>query len=99
MQNTKKLSLFQVDPWDGHCLSIWYWRTYRYGRWDYTRTLNISWMWYWWRKNGVSSQWGYRNNGAKKSDGDTCLDQTLSLGYLVFNHINWNLQGVSKSQI
>lgn len=35
----------------------------------------------------------FRTNGAKKKNGDKCLDTHLEIGYTVFNYTNFNLQG------
>ena len=46
-----------------------------------------------WSKNGTGMRWGYRTNGAKKSNPrDTCLDVYLELGYIVINYTNFALQ-------
>ncbi len=40
--------------------------------------------------NGVGAKWGYGDNGAKKENKDRCLDAKFTLGYVVFNYINWH---------
>lgn len=72
--------------------TIWYYRATIGGRMQYTKSFSVGWLYGWWSKNGTGPQWGYRDNGARRKKGDTCLDQTLSIGYLILNHINWNLQ-------
>lgn len=85
------MKLMDIKTGPGY-LSIWFCRSNRTLR-DYTKTLNIMWHYKWWKTNGVPPQWGYRDNGAKRSSGDKCLDRTLSLGYLSINLIDWDLQG------
>jgi len=46
-----------------------------------------------WSTNGTGRIWRVRSNGAKKKNGDTCLDFFIEAGYLVFNYTNFNLQG------
>lgn len=45
-----------------------------------------------WMENGNPPMWGIRTNGAKKKNGDNCLDLFIHLGYLIFNYTNFNLQ-------
>lgn len=46
-----------------------------------------------WKENGNKPMWEIRTNGARKKNGDTCLDFFIHLGYLVFNYTNFELQG------
>lgn len=46
-----------------------------------------------WKGLGISPLLRFRTNGAKKKNGDTCLDIHLEIGYTVFNYTNFNLQG------
>jgi len=46
-----------------------------------------------WKEVGNPPLFRLRTNGAKKKNGDTCLDLHLEIGYTVFNYTNWNLQG------
>lgn len=67
---------------------LWFWRRKREdGRFYHSRTISVRWMGVW-RTNGVGAQWGLRTNGAKK--GDSCLDASLMLGYLVLNYVDWD---------
>lgn len=85
-----KIELFQFKKNHPHSYSLWFWRdsNKRY----HSKTFTVSWMRKYWKDNPEQLQYGYRDNGAKKENGDTCLDATLSIGYLQFNYINWNLQ-------
>jgi len=47
-----------------------------------------------WIENGNTKVFGFRTNGAKKKNGDSCLDVHLNIGYTVFNYTNFNLQGL-----
>jgi hypothetical protein len=83
-----------LEHTSSHVFSIWFWRKKcKDGSMYHSRTINISWMLKIWRHNKVAPQWGYRTNGAKRSAGDTCLDATFSLGYLILNYVDWDLQG------
>jgi hypothetical protein len=86
------MKLFSIERTTECHVTIWYYRAFLGGRWQHTKCFGIGWLYKWWSKNGTGPKWGYRDNGAKKSQGDTCLDQTLSIGYLILNHVNWNLQ-------
>ncbi len=46
-----------------------------------------------WKEVGNPPLLRFRTNGAKKRNGDTCLDVHLEIGYTVFNYTNYNLQG------
>lgn len=46
-----------------------------------------------WKEAGNPPILRFRTNGAKKRNGDTCLDVHLEIGYTVINYTNWNLQG------
>ena len=86
------IRLYTVDR-NSRVLTIWFWRTKSSHNTYHSKSINISWMRKVWRNNKVKPQWGYRDNGGKKSNGDTCYDGTFGLGYLQLNYINWNLQG------
>ncbi len=87
------MSLFTINRTSNNVLTIWFWRTKRHdGSQYHGRCFNISWTRKAWRKNNIAPQWGYRDNGFNKNNGDTCSDQTISLGYLILNYINWDLQ-------
>ena len=45
-----------------------------------------------WKENGNPPMFCIKTNGAKKRNGDTCLDFSIYLGYLIFNYTNFNLQ-------
>lgn len=45
-----------------------------------------------WKEVGNPPLLRFRTNGAKKKNGDNCLDVHLEIGYTVFNYTNWNLQ-------
>lgn len=38
----------------------------------------------------------FKTNGAKKKYDDSCLSVTLTIGYIVFNYTNFDLQGECK---
>lgn len=84
----KILKLEKTTKW---CVTIWFWRKENSVFVYHARCVNISWMRKVWRKNKVNPYWGYRDNGAKKKNRDTCFDATIGLGYLQLNYINWNL--------
>ena len=46
-----------------------------------------------WKQIGNKPRLCLHTNGAKKRNGDTCLDISLTIGYTVFNYTNYNLQG------
>ena len=46
-----------------------------------------------WKENGIKPQFRIKTNGASKKKGDTCFSFTITFGYLLFNYINYNLQG------
>lgn len=56
-----------------------------FGIYDYSKA---------WKKHGNKPTFEFRTNGAKKKVGDKCLDVHLTIGYVVFNYVNFNLQGV-----
>lgn len=93
MDIVKNIKLFTTQKSD-NVLTIWFWRNKKSdGGFYHSRTFNISWMYNIWKKNKVKPYWGYRDNGARKSNkNDTCFDGTIGLGYLQLNYINWNLQ-------
>lgn len=74
---------------DKHGISFWYSRTNAYGYWFHSKTFGI-YFYFNWMFNGVGAKWGYRDNGAKKENKDRCLDAKFTLGYVVFNYINWH---------
>lgn len=45
-----------------------------------------------WKEIGNPPLFRFRSNGAKKKNGDKCLDVSLVIGYTEFNYINFNLQ-------
>lgn len=45
-----------------------------------------------WKENGNPPLFRFRTNGARKRNGDKCLDIHLEIGYTVFNYTNYNLQ-------
>jgi hypothetical protein len=45
-----------------------------------------------WKGVGNPPLFRFRTNGAKKKNGDKCLDVFLEIGYTVFNYTNFNLQ-------
>jgi len=45
-----------------------------------------------WKKNNNPPILKFQSNGARKSKGDTCLDIKLTIGYIVFNYVNFNLK-------
>lgn len=51
-----------------------------------------------WSKNGTGMIWRIRTNGASKKNGDTCFDFYIEMGYLVFNYINFSLQGKKRER-
>lgn len=46
-----------------------------------------------WKEVGNPPMFKFRTNGANKKNGNTCLDVQLYIGYMIFNYINFNLQG------
>lgn len=49
-----------------------------------------------WKQNNIKPKLSFKTNGAKKSKGDKWLDVSLTVGYIVFNYVNFNLQGKRK---
>ncbi len=49
-----------------------------------------------WKLNGIKPKIKFRTNGAKKRNGDKCLDASVTIGYVVINYVNFNLQGKTK---
>lgn len=45
-----------------------------------------------WKEIGEGPFFEFRTNGAKRKNGDKCLDVTLTIGYTVFNYVNFDLQ-------
>ena len=45
-----------------------------------------------WKKAGNKPMFCYRTNGAKRKNGDRCLDVHLHIGYTIFNYTNFDLQ-------
>lgn len=45
-----------------------------------------------WKEVGNKPRLSFHTNGARKRRGDTCLDISLTIGYIVFNYCNFNLQ-------
>jgi len=50
-----------------------------------------------WKEVGNKPRLEFRTNGAKKRNGDKCLDVTLTIGYTVINYTNFDLQGDVKN--
>lgn len=48
-----------------------------------------------WREAGNPPLLRFRTNGAKKKNGDSCLDIYLEIGYTVFNYTNFDFQNKS----
>lgn len=46
-----------------------------------------------WKEVGNKPHISFHTNGAKKSNGDKCLDVSITIGYIEFNYCNFNLQG------
>ena len=93
--NISPIKPIKFDKTNQWCITIWFWRTLAYYGYYHSRCINISWTRKIWKKNNVEPKWEYRDNGAKKENNDTCLDVTISLGYLQLNYVNWNLQDIS----
>lgn len=45
-----------------------------------------------WKEVGNPPLLRFRTNGAKKKNGDKCLDVHLEIGYTVFNYTDFDLQ-------
>ena len=45
-----------------------------------------------WKEVGNPPLLRFRTNGAKKKNGDGCLDVFLEIGYTVFNYTDFDLQ-------
>lgn len=45
-----------------------------------------------WKEVGNPPLFRFRTNGARKKNGDKCLDVYLEIGYTVINYTNFNLQ-------
>ena len=48
-----------------------------------------------WKEVGNKPRLLLHSNGAKKKNGDKCLDISLIVGYTIINYTNFNLQGNS----
>ena len=95
IKNTRRMlpiSLLKIDEINNYHLTIWFWRTKANCGYYHARCFNFSWRRNIWKRNNVKPFWGYRDNGAKKANNDTCLDATIGLGYLQLNYVNWDLQ-------
>lgn len=93
MTNKYRIPFFKFDRGNKHVgFTIWYWRTKSDYGFYHSRCVCISWMRKIWKTNNVQPLWGYRDNGAKKLQGDKCLDANFGIGYLQINYVNWNLQ-------
>lgn len=46
-----------------------------------------------WKESGNKPCVAIRTNGARKRKGDRCLDVSITIGYIVINYVNFNLQG------
>lgn len=46
-----------------------------------------------WKESGNKPHIAIRTNGARKRKGDSCLDVSITIGYIVINYVNFNLQG------
>lgn len=43
-----------------------------------------------WKENGNKPRLSFFTNGAKKQNGDKCLDVHLIIGYTIFNYCNYS---------
>ena len=57
-----------------------------------TKVFGIYWYRKSWKENGTKPMFKFFTNGAKKKNGDNCLDVELIVGYLIINYVNYNLQ-------
>lgn len=46
-----------------------------------------------WKAQDFKPHIAIRTNGARKRKGDSCLDISITIGYIVINYVNFNLQG------
>lgn len=46
-----------------------------------------------WREHGIKPHIRFGTNGAKKKNGDYCLDVTFVIGYILISYTNYDLQG------
>ena len=51
-----------------------------------------------WKYYGNKPMFCIRTNGARKRNGDNCLDLHIHIGYLVFNYTNFDLQRKRKME-
>lgn len=52
-----------------------------------------------WKEYGNPPMFKFRTNGAKRKNGDSCLDVTLIIGCLNINYTDFDLQGAAKNKI
>ena len=43
-----------------------------------------------WKENNNKPRINYHTNGTSRKNGGSCLDVTLTIGYIVFNYTNFN---------
>lgn len=61
--------------------------------WDnYTKVFSIRYLKKVWKKNGIRPHLSITNNGGKRKNGDECFDFKITIGYLVINYTNFDLQ-------
>lgn len=51
-----------------------------------------------WKEVGNKPKLEVRTNGGKKRRGDKCLDIILTIGYVVINYTNFDLQGDVRNE-
>lgn len=50
-----------------------------------------------WKEVGNKPRIHFSTNGARKRSGDKCLDISLTIGYIIINYTNFDLQGDVKN--
>lgn len=49
-----------------------------------------------WKVSDFKPHLAVRTNGARKRKGSSCLDVSITIGYIVINYVNFDLQGKCK---
>ena len=85
------MKLFEIERTTKDCNTIWFYRKRRDNGTKYhSRSVSFSWHRKIWKRNKIRPMYKITNNGAKKSNGDSCFDTSLYLGYAVFGYTNWS---------
>lgn len=90
------MKLFKIDKVTNDCVTIWFYRNKRKDGTQYhSRSISLAWHRNIWIRNEVKPMYKITNNGAKRSNKDSCFDTSLYLGYAVLGYTNWTFTKVN----